>query len=712
MREFLRNSIFILCMLLLIVPSCTFAQNNPYKINDKVYAYYSKCSKEIRNKKALAMTDTLFAMAGGVHDVKAQCMTLLLKSLYYYYNNDIPNFAKARSVLYKFCCKTPYTQYFFHSWSLYINYLLRKREYKQALNELNAFQKEAYKLKDEYGIGLSFVKLGDVYIMEDQFDLAISQFQKGIDYYNANPAKKRQAYELYLKEGSAYFSKKEFYKSIDCYLTYLNHWEVKSELGDAYLMLACCNFSINNSVEGDKYADLYFRWKAVYKKNFDNNYYDYLLLYQYNLAHKKYSAALLYADSLGDSLYIYCRRAPAYYLAKEYEKAYIDQSRYTESLRKQYDKELNKTLTEYTAYFENEKLKSEKNELALKNSTLKVAQLQSLKQMIELDRQKKSLELSNVHLELNNKNLKLVNQHQEMLKQKAETERLRDKANNISVINQKNQSIASLLALLLIIITVSSFVYILLRRKAEKQLKREKETAEMARLEAEKADKLKTMFLQNMSHEIRTPLNAIVGFSSYIAESCEDLDKPTRNEFLKLIDNNTNQLTTLINDILDLSSLESGYYKVDYGEFNLDELCRQAISTVNGRQKERVELKFIQPKESIILRTDHVRTSQVINNFLTNACKYTEKGSILLTYEKQEQNVVFSVTDTGCGINVSDSDKIFNRFEKLDSFVTGTGIGLNICLRIAELLHGEVKLDKNYHDGARFLFIHPIIDNK
>jgi signal transduction histidine kinase len=243
-------------------------------------------------------------------------------------------------------------------------------------------------------------------------------------------------------------------------------------------------------------------------------------------------------------------------------------------------------------------------------------------------------------------------------------------------------------------------------------LKREKETAEMARLEAEKADKLKTMFLQNMSHEIRTPLNAIVGFSSYIAESCEDLDKPTRNEFLKLIDNNTNQLTTLINDILDLSSLESGYYKVDYGEFNLDELCRQAINTVNGRQKEGVELKFIQPRESIILRTDHVRTSQVINNFLTNACKYTEKGSILLTYEKQEQNVVFSVADTGCGINVSDSDKIFNRFEKLDSFVTGTGIGLNICLRIAELLHGEVKLDKNYHDGARFLFIHPIIDNK
>jgi signal transduction histidine kinase len=704
--KFIKNSFLLLILILYATPKVV-AQNNPYKINDKAYNYLLKCYKTKEEHKALSIADTMFYVSGKVRDVKAQCMALMVKCDYYYKREDIPNLKRSLNIIYNFSRKTPYTRYYFHSWSMLINYYLRHREYNTVLSELQQFQKKAYELNDDYAIGISFVKLGDTYSVQGQYDLAITQYQKGIDYYLEREDTKKQAVEMYLKMSTNYFCKQDYHKSIECANYYYKNWEMKAESGDAFLIIACNYYCLNNVAAGDKYTDLYLKWANTYSKHDFGDFYQKLLMYEHNMAHKNYKQALRYADGMGDSVNIYKYKATAYASMGDYANAYNCQNRYTESLRKQYDDKLNKTISEYTAFFENEKLKSEKDVLALKNSSLQVKQLQSAQQMLQLDRQRKGLELSNVHLELNNKNLKLLNQYQEMLKQKAETERLREKARSSDIISQKNRSIATLLALVLAIITISSFVYILLRRKVEQQLKREKVAAEQAREEAERADRLKTLFLQNMSHEIRTPLNAIVGFSSIMAEQAEELDEKTKADYIGLISNNTDQLTTLINDILDLSSLESGYYKVNYEDVDLNDLCSQAIESVKGREKEGVALRFDAPYDSLTIRTDHVRTSQVITNFLTNACKYTDEGNITLTYERQDENVVISVTDTGRGIDIANADKIFNRFEKLDSFVQGTGIGLNICLRIAQLLHGEVKLDTSYKEGSRFLFIIP-----
>jgi signal transduction histidine kinase len=167
-------------------------------------------------------------------------------------------------------------------------------------------------------------------------------------------------------------------------------------------------------------------------------------------------------------------------------------------------------------------------------------------------------------------------------------------------------------------------------------------------------------------------------------------------------------LTTLINDILDLSKLESGTYDMYITSLSASTLCKNAVASVQNRVKEGVKLFFDDPGYEIIFNSDPQRALQVLTNLLTNACKCTESGSITLSYKKIGDNISFSVTDTGCGIPVEDAEKIFDRFEKLDKFKQGTGLGLNICKQITKLLHGNIYLDTSYTAGARFVFEQPL----
>ena len=221
---------------------------------------------------------------------------------------------------------------------------------------------------------------------------------------------------------------------------------------------------------------------------------------------------------------------------------------------------------------------------------------------------------------------------------------------------------------------------------------------------------MQALFLQNMSHEIRTPLNAIVGFSD-ILNSTEDfgLTPEERANMLQLIHANTGMLTTLINDILDISKMESGNYTLVIAPVQVCTLCRSVLMTVDPRVPEGVELRLAEPDntEYIIINTDSSRLQQVLVNFLTNACKHTTKGSITLAYEPLGTGLRFSVTDTGTGIPVDKADKVFDRFQKLDNFKQGTGLGLNICKRIAESVGGRVYVDTSYTHGARLVFEHP-----
>ncbi|MBC8602977.1 hypothetical protein H8784_14775 [Parabacteroides acidifaciens] len=295
-----------------------------------------------------------------------------------------------------------------------------------------------------------------------------------------------------------------------------------------------------------------------------------------------------------------------------------------------------------------------------------------------------------------------------------EVKELRVKELELEAKQQQLKWSIALTSLFLIILILGTFVFIHTRRlnnelKKDKRalLKSEKELR-IARDHAEESDRLKSLFLSNMSHEIRTPLNAIVGFAQLLDIETEEGDE--RKEFTKVIMDNSALLLNLVNDILDISRLESERYRFSFAEENLAECCRAALTSAEHRVKPGVELRFSPESEDFILNTDKLRLQQVLINLVGNATKFTKQGFIELafTVDKKNDLVRFTVTDTGCGIPADKQDAIFERFEKLNEYVQGTGLGLSICRIIAERFGGDVILDKKYTGGARFIFTHSL----
>ena len=192
---------------------------------------------------------------------------------------------------------------------------------------------------------------------------------------------------------------------------------------------------------------------------------------------------------------------------------------------------------------------------------------------------------------------------------------------------------------------------------------------------AETSDKLKSAFLANMSHEIRTPLNAIVGFSRIISESD---NAEERREYYEIVDANNERLLQLINEILDLSKIESGIVEFTYGPVRLHTLCKEIHDAHVFRCPQGVELRFDSPDEALSIHSDKNRIFQVFSNLIGNAFKFTTEGSVSYGYKQEGERVVFYVKDTGLGIEPEKLGRVFQRFAKLNNFAQGTGLGLSL----------------------------------
>lgn len=233
-----------------------------------------------------------------------------------------------------------------------------------------------------------------------------------------------------------------------------------------------------------------------------------------------------------------------------------------------------------------------------------------------------------------------------------------------------------------------------------------------AKERAEESDKLKSAFLANMSHEIRTPLNAIVGFSNLLCT--EDPDPEEKLRYNNFISKNSDILLTLISDILDISRLETDQIKFVYQNADILSICNQVLNTIKHQRKPEIEYVVDPECKSYYLFTDHHRLTQVLLNLTANANKFTEKGSIIIKYvvDNQHREVVFSVTDTGCGIPKEKQETVFQRFGKLNEFTQGTGLGLAICSQIVKRFGGKIWIDSEYTSGTRFCFSIPIVSVK
>lgn len=262
------------------------------------------------------------------------------------------------------------------------------------------------------------------------------------------------------------------------------------------------------------------------------------------------------------------------------------------------------------------------------------------------------------------------------------------------------------------IIVLGVMIYLVIHIvKQNKKIAESKIRMEQSRLNAENAMQSKSLFLSNMSHEIRTPLSALSGFSSLLTEQA--LDEETRRQCGDIIQQNSDLLLKLINDVIDLSNLEIGNMKFNFNYCDAIAICNNVIDTVNKVKQTQAELRFNTSLPSLKLYTDDSRLQQLLINLLINATKFTPQGNITLEVQQESEDfALFSVTDTGCGIPLEKQSSIFNRFEKLNEGAQGTGLGLSICQLIIERIGGKIWIDPNYTTGCRFYFTHPINPTK
>ena len=262
--------------------------------------------------------------------------------------------------------------------------------------------------------------------------------------------------------------------------------------------------------------------------------------------------------------------------------------------------------------------------------------------------------------------------------------------------SQKAMTIVMILIVVFLLAVVAFFViYTLQLRKKNEQIRL--------------ANEAKTRFVQNMSHEVRTPLNAIVGFSQLLSLPDGSFSEEEKSEFSGHIVNNTKMLTMLLDDILNASAMDSGNYRISYETGEMHFIAKAAITSSEHRLQPGVRMLYKPADETpFTFTTDPSRVQQILINLLTNACKHTPEGEIVLESRVEGGNVIYTVTDTGPGIPADQAEKIFDRFTKLNEFVQGTGLGLSICRDIASRMGAKVYLDTNYKDGSRFVFEVPV----
>ena len=708
MRKNLSVKIWLPVSIFLLFQLTVGAQNNPYKIDDELYTYYAPCIPIIKDPVVMLMADTLFRMAQEKNDLKAQCLAKNLKSEHYYYTDNIDSLLTEKEKVADFARKTPYKQYIFGAWNRIITYYLRKREYDTAIRELKKYQDEAIRLNVPYGIGQSYVRMGDVYFQQQMINIAVEQYRQAMDYY-LSIGKENELYYIYYTISSCYINQGKYSEAEDYALKSLKTGPDESAKTSSYLNLFRIYTITKNYEKAEELRTILIRNKnrgLIQGAGRLENYY--LISIRYYLNTGNLNHALTYCDSLKDPQAKMDLRSQIYAQSGDYQTAYqyrLSFNTFKDSLIQHNNFEMSAA---YNARFNNQRLELDKNRLMLQNTEMQLQQSQDRERMILTEKEHSLIELKNRNLELEQQRTAAKLEKAKAQKHRLEVIRRQEELNRIEMEKTANKRKELIIISLLILTTGFSVIYAITRRLHAKQLQTEKEAAEAARLRAEKADKLKSAFLQNMSHEIRTPLNAIVGFNDLLNDPALELAPEERQELLTHLHTNTNLLLTLVNDVLDLSKLESGNYKITLSPTHLSELCQSTLAGVSGRVNSGVDLLLKQPPVETIMTTDGQRLQQILTNILVNACKYTRQGSITLAYEVNDNKILFSVTDTGCGIDKEKAEVIFQRFEKLDSFNPGFGLGLSISRNLTHILGGKIYLDTNYTGGARFVVEFPV----
>lgn len=663
-------SILIVVLWLCCYPFVVQGQNETaYKADSTLAAYYKQCKANMDFPVVLSMCDTLLQRSKEKGDTHMQVISHCLKLDYYYYKNDEENILKHVDQVKKVCLKLNSLKYYYFAWgSRLITYYIKQHKVNIAIYEVKKMLQDAHKRDNPAGLSACYNIMAKIYVTQSNPKLAYENFQKNIEVTEQNNLPDINLPTNYASLAQA---------ALD--LNMLN--EADEALQKAFALL-------KNSTPYQQYTvkkayvlfylakgDLTKAWKCIEEMEG------------------------LFAEHQELSVYIvglYYVKVEYYRAAKQYDKALAMVYRIANDSTPFRSKYMDYTLTQKLGdiYWD---MKDKSTAAGFYRDYIAATDSVRTREI-----QNSATEFSSI----------------------LEVEQLKNEKNALRLSVQKDQlQITRLIILFLISITVLGVIFFVRLYRLNKRLEasetlvnaQNEELVESAKdllkakEKAEEASVMKTNFIQNMSHEIRTPLNSIVGFSQLLASYYED--NPETKEFASIIETNSKNLLSLVNDVLDISYLDQSGQLVYNTVVEMNSCCQNSIETVRRSVKEGVELVFKPSCEDLMVKTNQDRLRQILNHLLENAAKFTEQGSITLEYrvDEVEQKIVYTITDTGKGIPQDKQDFVFQRFAKLDDFTQGTGLGLPICRLVAEKLGGSLVIDEHYTEGCRFILTLPLV---
>ena len=724
-------------VLLVVAAMSGHAQNNPFKIDDRLYPIYQKAYQERRHKSGVALADSMYKQAVKIGDRKAQCLALSIPFLYYYnlhLDKDDAMFEKTLKAYQDKAIETGYVQYFYSGVSNKVNYLLSYGRNMEALLYINEMQRYARSHHHTYGIYSGMKDMGQIYSIRGDYLMAIQSYQEAVDFGTKYLPDQDMAV-VYRRMAECYKRVGPFEKMLEAVQKGLAIAKTSTSRHTLYLNKLYALYMLGRYRDFRETYPLFLQ--GLDPQAPDAYYMEVQAMAQ--LVDGNYAKAVEYVSKISTL-------EPSLRMAIVLDKARNDNDAGVKDMEKLLHYYLQKhndnsvrDYAEMSARFDNQRLEYENQAMVNEKQRLLNEKQSSELKSTQLQLANTRLTLRNSDLELGKARTDADNYRLSFYSKQLENKRMRDSLNmarakaEVKEIQREGRQRQILFVLVLVVvIAVMLLVYArsrnrllrrirhsnnLLRRNVSElnhaKLLLQENLAELkvAKEAAESADNMKTMFVQNMSHEIRTPLNAIVGFSDLLTHPDFSFSEEEKNQMSHRIKENSDLLLTLINDILDLTSIESGRYVMKQQTTRVNDLCRLVLSTVDHRKAEGVSLKLDSPLAGdFTVTTDPKRVEQVLINLLTNAEKNTTEGSVTLgcSLTREPGMLTFSVTDTGIGIAPEEMDRIFERFYKVDVFKQGTGLGLNICSVIARKLGGRIYIDREYRGGARFFFAIPL----
>jgi signal transduction histidine kinase len=701
-HQLLNVSCWLMTLVALLCPPAIHAQNNIYKIDDELYNLYQRGFKEKNNAVSLAIADTMIARSIAKGDKKAECIAYTIPLQHYYYTCEMPEFEQSVENLKQVSRRNGYPQYYYHASNIYITRKLNDGETLAAIRENVKMHNEAFEKQEHYGILSCIKNMARIQTARGNQDLADQYWREALDYQLAY-VPEQDPTQLYIELTDYARYKDRFAEALEYNRRGME--TAHTRLAKTKLLMQKCHIYYNMN-DYEAFMKLYPEAVKMEKDtHIDPT--DMRVVTMHlceRIINGDSEGAMAYADRLQrrESRYMWRSRIMEHFgnctAALEYYK----------KGRNIYDSIINAVqasdIAQMNTQIGNQLLAAELQRKERKAIELQLTQAQ---QQVEMEQQR----TLNEHLKLANQELEFNRLKSDKLLLDSENDRQR-----IAMERQANESMYERRmtvfgAVMAFVILTGLLIALIRHRYMLGELNRKNSELTVARDQANSANMMKTAFIQNMSHEIRTPLNSIVGFSQILTTPGMEVTPEEAEEYGHLIQTNSELLTTLVNDLLGLAELQSGKYIISKDTVHCNEMCREAIATVMYRKPEGVDLRFKSDVgDDVTIFTDANRVKQVLINFLTNAEKHTKEGYIELScsLKKKQGMATFSVTDTGCGVSPENVEKIFERFEKLNNFETGFGLGLAICRAIADRMGGSVRLDTTYIDGARFIFVVPV----